>query len=598
LSLKPIGDLTVFSGANDVGKSNILKALNLFFNDEVDWLSSIDFYRDFSLRRLDEVRRESIKGKQFISIEIEFARPPNYEGSLPPTFKIKKTWFRDSSTPKEENDLERREEKLPSTLEVARRFLSHFVNRVHFEYVPAIRDRAYFEHVLENLQESLVTTQMDQDDPILDAIRGLNVQIRERARSLRDDFQQATSIAADVSFPPDLNSLFRALSVTTTWRQQVEADSREGREDQRISLALRGDGIQARYVPSLLSYIAENSSDFYIWGFEEPENSVEYNLAVDLANEFRTVYADLAQIFVTSHSPAFVSLQGERVVSYRVFKNEDKTEVAELYPSQDEECLHKLSEDIGLFRIQKGLHEQYLEKRKRLEDAQKETERLREELERSTTPTVYLEGKTDAQILRVAWREIHPDLPPPFSLKHCDPLPQGPGGSGGAATLKDFLRTVRFDNPHVAIGIFDRDKEGCDQYNNLPAYFEEISDLEAKVSKNRKAAAFLLPIPPGRGEYAKYSNLCIEFFFGDEVLERKTTEGYGLVLEQPEIESRVKAPGHAVIATETSDLLATRQIKKGKTVFSEEIVPDLEANEFEHFRMLFEKIQELIDFLR
>lgn len=28
-----IKDLNIFSGSNDVGKSNVLKALNLFFND-------------------------------------------------------------------------------------------------------------------------------------------------------------------------------------------------------------------------------------------------------------------------------------------------------------------------------------------------------------------------------------------------------------------------------------------------------------------------------------------------------------------------------------------------------------------------------------
>lgn len=71
------GDLTIFSGANDVGKSNVLKALNLFFNYQVDWSEYLDFYQDFSLRRLNEVRSESIKGKQFIRIDVEFARPSN-----------------------------------------------------------------------------------------------------------------------------------------------------------------------------------------------------------------------------------------------------------------------------------------------------------------------------------------------------------------------------------------------------------------------------------------------------------------------------------------------------------------------------------------
>lgn len=40
--------LTVFTGGNDVGKSNVLRALNLFFNDETDVDEEIIFERDFS----------------------------------------------------------------------------------------------------------------------------------------------------------------------------------------------------------------------------------------------------------------------------------------------------------------------------------------------------------------------------------------------------------------------------------------------------------------------------------------------------------------------------------------------------------------------
>jgi hypothetical protein len=54
LRIASLGDLTVFSGANDVGKSNILRALNLFFNNKVNWGEPIDFYQDFSRRRLEE----------------------------------------------------------------------------------------------------------------------------------------------------------------------------------------------------------------------------------------------------------------------------------------------------------------------------------------------------------------------------------------------------------------------------------------------------------------------------------------------------------------------------------------------------------------
>jgi len=52
-----------------------LKALNLFFNGEADWHKELRFYDDFSSTRLEQVRKESVKGEQFISIEIEFNRP-------------------------------------------------------------------------------------------------------------------------------------------------------------------------------------------------------------------------------------------------------------------------------------------------------------------------------------------------------------------------------------------------------------------------------------------------------------------------------------------------------------------------------------------
>lgn len=168
LKLRKVGDLTILSGANDVGKSNVLKSLNLFFNNHVNWQEPIDFHHDFSLRRLDEVRRESVKGKQFIRIDVQFTRPKNYKNSLPPTFKVTKTWLRGEITPQESNDLESQQRKgnLPGTLETARRMLSQFLNRLRFEYVPAVRDRRYFEYVLRNLQETLLATQMKPDDPM------------------------------------------------------------------------------------------------------------------------------------------------------------------------------------------------------------------------------------------------------------------------------------------------------------------------------------------------------------------------------------------------------------------------------------------------
>jgi len=596
LRLNKIGHLTVFSGANDVGKSNLLKALNLFFNNEVDWHTPMEFYRDFSLRRLDEVRRESVKGKQFVSIDIEFNRPDSYRGSLPPVIRVRKTWLRDSSVPQEDNNLERQQEQLPSTLGIAKRMLSRFLNRVHFEYVPAIRDRAYYEHALQDLQNALIPGQVQADDPILRAVESLNSDIAERAAALGAEFEEATGVKADVSLPTNPRSLFKAFSVNTRWQSEAMA---EAGEQQELPLILRGDGIQALYVPSLLNYIAESSSQFWIWGFEEPENSVEYNLAIDLAELFRDSYSKNAQVFITSHSPAFMSLQGPGVVSYRVHKTCNTTQTAVLYPAADDDSLYALSEDLGLFRIQKELYEKYVTRREELLQMNQEVEALRVQLAASTMPVVYLEGKTDAEILNTAWTKLFPNQVSPCDFACCDPLPEGAaGGAGGTDTLAKFLSTVRDDSRHLAIGVFDHDLEGCRSYDQLPQYFTEraIGGVNIKVSQNRKAVALLLPTPPDRQEYADFGNFSIEYHFDDEYLDQRTVEGFGLEFRQPNIQRHVNMPGRPIVIDEDqSSLPHTRGISSGKTTFAEEIVPNLPSDAFGRFSRLFVVLGEIIE---
>lgn len=59
LTLSPCKDITVITGKNDVGKSNILKALNLFFCQQSDYLHSFNFSEDYSIIRKEEVRKDT-----------------------------------------------------------------------------------------------------------------------------------------------------------------------------------------------------------------------------------------------------------------------------------------------------------------------------------------------------------------------------------------------------------------------------------------------------------------------------------------------------------------------------------------------------------
>lgn len=66
--------LNIFSGSNDSGKSNYLKALNLFFNNQTDINSKYNAELDFN----KWFRDNNIRGQRNISIKIKFSKG-NYQ---------------------------------------------------------------------------------------------------------------------------------------------------------------------------------------------------------------------------------------------------------------------------------------------------------------------------------------------------------------------------------------------------------------------------------------------------------------------------------------------------------------------------------------
>ena len=82
-TIENIKDLNIFSGGNDVGKSNVLRALDLFFNDK-----DVDFSKEFNIARKAEIKKQ--REKQIISIKLWFNND-TYK-NLPKTFSVKKIW--------------------------------------------------------------------------------------------------------------------------------------------------------------------------------------------------------------------------------------------------------------------------------------------------------------------------------------------------------------------------------------------------------------------------------------------------------------------------------------------------------------------------
>jgi predicted ATPase len=123
---------------------------------------------------------------------------------------------------------------------------------------------------------------------------------------MREKIQKNLGFDSTIKVPNDLRAIFESLDFST----------KSGAYD--VALQYRGDGIQARHIPFILDFIAQKSNKHHIWAYEEPENSLEMSKAFELAEQFSTIFSKENQIFLTTHSPAFYSLEDEKVSKWLV----------------------------------------------------------------------------------------------------------------------------------------------------------------------------------------------------------------------------------------------------------------------------------------
>jgi predicted ATP-dependent endonuclease of OLD family len=100
--LDGLSENVVLVGPNNSGKSNVLRALNLFFNDEVEPRVFLSVFRDYHIpSRLSKKKRE-------ISVSVEFDLPKAFrfrkkleevEKFLGRRFWLRKTWSLESFEP-------------------------------------------------------------------------------------------------------------------------------------------------------------------------------------------------------------------------------------------------------------------------------------------------------------------------------------------------------------------------------------------------------------------------------------------------------------------------------------------------------------------
>lgn len=450
-------NLNVLVGENDVGKSNVLKALNLFFCGQTDYGVDFDFQRDFTYM----FPPKSHHTKEIV-IEIKFLIPDTYmeKGE----YIWRKTWRITGVT---EEFLNSKGEK-PSM----RSKVPSALKKIKYRYVPAVKSKEYYKSLLSELY---YTVSAVIDSPLEPSVEEFSRVLQDYTKSISDEVSNRIGLSSSLSIPENLSGLFRILVFKTM-------DDKGTRE---IPLNLRGDGIQARHIPIVLKYIADEDQKSQakgsrvstIWGFEEPENGVELSKAFEMARSF-VDYSKNIQMLISSHSPAFYSIRnskGSQVIYV------DKIGINEGTRLRCDVDQSSIGISMGLMPLLTPF----------ISEKEEELRRAKSIIESNgliDTPTVFVEGITDKAYLEMAIKYYSTVLNEMIEKDKLRIYTQE--GEGGCKKLSDWGKAWCLScNKSKAVVLFDCDIAG-------EKYFNELNNCEIYKNKRDSAKLYVKKLKP------------------------------------------------------------------------------------------------------
>lgn len=301
--LSDFSSLTSFVGKNSSGKSNILRALNLFFNDEVEPGKALVFSRDV----YDEVPR--LKKKKKISISVTFNVPDvinfrrGFEDvkSLGTSFTVVRKWELDVR-----QQVSMRTELFVNGLpkengqDLARRFLS----LISFRYIP---NRSVPAKLLREEGRAVASAIFRRIRSGGQQGQALIQAINEAAQGLLESSAISLSNTGSPLAKPSV-----ATAESLGEMLQMTGFQAVGSHGGTVQDEDWGAGHQAFFLYNLLRTMDTDVSQSFgwrqaaIWAVEEPESALHRDLETRLADEFRawaTAPKSRLQILQTTHSP-------------------------------------------------------------------------------------------------------------------------------------------------------------------------------------------------------------------------------------------------------------------------------------------------------
>lgn len=480
---------------------------------------------------------------------------------------------------------------------------------MRYVYIPALKGKDVIQYLLGLLgeQELIGTTQ----------IADLNKSINETTNDLADLLNES-KIGIGVSFglPTLLSDFWQQLSVGTTYEyfEAIEKSlvSKKGEvklssASYQIPLNMRGDGIKSKFLPPILKWLQNhNEQKTFIWGIDEPENSLEFRAAEELSYLFGNEYALSTQIFATSHSMAFINPRDTDQIKPAIFRTV-RSLLGETVFKDINDLLHaknreNLLDEIGALAIQKELIIKFRQQIEEEKNAKKKLENslnvLQLQITELTKPLVITEGKTDIKhILKAKEKLGIADV----DFEQIDRQHQ-PDGDSNLRKLLEQLSKIH--NRNKIIGIFDRDvadtinkieKDGAPykKYGN-GVYAFCISSPQSRIN-NGQTEISIEYLYTDQEITTQLENGC-RLFLGTEFtrqsMRHNTNDDLTLKLPKGKGENKVieNNGDQAVYDKDDNNVLAKKD-DFAQAVFNDQV--EISNDSWENFRHIFDKLREI-----
>lgn len=334
--------IITFCGANNVGKTNVLRALALFF-DKFNFSKEIDcpYYK------YEATRGSSYRPK----IEISFLKDQD-------TYCIKKDWNL-STQDKEKfktSGIQYKSSGLKNKTNLSEYEINNFLEEINFFFLEAINIsfpptiKMLIDEVLEMETEGKRISGnkkllKEKIEVVLKELQDILNELSKNISPLLEKYKEGWSFGFDV--PEEVES-FRDLLIAKT-DFFIQDNSRHK------TLNSKGSGLQRlSHILMHFRILDKLSKDNRSWivAIDEPDVYVHFGLQKKLLSDIKE-YAKNGQFFITTHSPIFIDTStfiNVNLLEQKLEQKRFKRKNGNIYNCVSTELIN-ISEDIGMKKI-------------------------------------------------------------------------------------------------------------------------------------------------------------------------------------------------------------------------------------------------------